>query len=93
MWQRTSPHTEAFVVLDGIRETHIPQWAFSAQRLRNPDGVLAGDTIREIFGKENLGNILTRRATVSVNSGTEIPVCGLSVLSHKVILLEEHDGR
>jgi hypothetical protein len=89
MWESASPNPVAFLVLDGVGETDVTQRAFSTEGFGKFHHIVAGATVREVFREENLRNILTRCSPVSVNRGTKIPVCGLSVLSHKVILLEE----
>jgi len=89
MWECASPNAVAFLVLDGVGETDVAQRAFSAQGFGKFHHIITGATVREVLREENLRNILTRCAPVRVNGGTKISVRGLSVLSHKVILLEE----
>lgn len=91
MWQGARPNTKPFIVLDSVSKTNESERAFCTQRLSDTHRIVAGDTVREVLGKKNLGNVLAWCSPVSVDGGTKIPVRGLSVEAHKVILLEDNN--
>ena len=83
MWKGACPDSVGFLRFDSVGETLDQQRALFAQRFGRSDRVLPGLFVREVFGEENVGNVLTRHTTDFNDSGAKVSV-GLSPVAHTV---------
>ena len=77
------PDSIRFLRFDSVGETLDQQRALFAQRFGGSDRIFPGAWVREVFGEENVGNVLTWHATDFDNGCTEVAVA-LSPVAHKV---------
>ena len=78
-----SPNTVGFLGFDSVGETLDQQRALFAQRFRGSDRVLPGVFVGEVFGEENVGDVLTWHTTDFDYGCVEVAVA-LSPVAHKV---------
>jgi hypothetical protein len=78
-----SPDTVGFLGFDSVGETLSQQRAFGAQRFGGSDRILSGVFVGEVFGEENLGNVLTGDTAGFVYECGKFAV-GLSPVGHRV---------
>jgi hypothetical protein len=83
VWEGAGPDTVRFLRFDSVGETLGQQRAPSTQGFRGSDRVLPCIRVGEIFGEENVGDVLTRNTTDFDNGCTEVAVA-LSPVAHTV---------
>ena len=83
MWEGACPDTVGLLCFDSVGETLDQQRALFAQRFGGSDRVLPGLFVREVFGEENVGDVLTWHTTDFDNGRTEVAVA-LSPVAHTV---------
>ena len=83
MWEGAGPDTVGLLRFDSVGETLGQQRAPSTQRFRGSDRVLPCVWVGEVFGEENVGDVLTRHTTDFDNGCTEVAVA-LSPVAHTV---------
>lgn len=83
MGKCASPDTVGFLGFDSVGETLSQQRAFGTEGFGGSDRVLSGRLVGEIFGEENLGDILTGDTTGFVYQCGKFAV-GLSPVGHRV---------
>ena len=88
MWERATPYPVRFPVLNGVGETLQPDRATLTQQPGRMDEFFTDFLLREIFGEEKVRVFLAWCSTVLVDGCGEFTVTGLSVVSHRVSVLE-----
>ena len=83
MWKSACPDTIGLLRFDSVGETLDQQRALFAQRFGGSDRVLPGLFVREVFGEENVGDVLTWHTTDFDNGCVQVAVA-LSSVAHKV---------
>jgi hypothetical protein len=78
-----SPDSVGFLGFDSVGETLGEQRALSTERFGGSDRVLPGVFVGEVFGEENLGDVLAGDTTGVVYQCGKFAV-GLSPVAHKV---------
>jgi hypothetical protein len=78
-----SPDTVGFLGFDSVGETLSQQRAFGAEGFGGSDRVLAGVFVGEVFGEENLGDVLAGNTAGFVYECGKFAV-GLSPVGHRV---------
>ena len=83
MWEGACPDSIRLLRFNSVGETLNQQRALFAQRFRGSDRVLSGVRVGEIFGEENVGDVLTWHTTDFDNGCVEVAVA-LSPVAHRV---------
>ncbi len=83
MWKGACPDSVGFLRFDSVGETLDQQRALFTQRFGGSDRVLPGLFVREVFGEENVGDVLTWHTTDFDYGCTEVAVA-LSPVAHTV---------
>jgi hypothetical protein len=83
VWEGACPDSIRLLRFDSVGETLNQQRALFTQRFRGSDRVLPGLFVREVFGEENVGDVLTWHTTDFDNGCVQVAVA-LSPVAHKV---------
>ena len=83
MWKGACPDSVRFLRFDSVGETLDQQRALFTQRFCRSDRIFPGAWIGEVFGEENVGDVLTWHTTDFDYGRTEVAVA-LSPVAHTV---------
>ena len=83
MWEGACPDSIRLLRFNSVGETLNQQRALFTQRFGGSDRVLPGVFVREVFGEENVGDVLTWHTTDFHNGGAEVAIA-LSPVAHTV---------
>jgi len=83
VWKGACPDSVGFLRFDSVGETLDQQRALFTQRFRRSDRIFPGARVGEVFGEENVGDLLAGHTTDFDYGCTEVAVA-LSPVAHTV---------
>lgn len=83
MWEGACPDSVGFLCFDSVGETLGQERALFAQCFGGSDRIFPGGWVGEVFGEENVGDVLTWHTTDFENGCVQVAVA-LSPVAHTV---------